>query len=233
MISSLRGRCPRPLDECAAGASQGHPYFNRSREVRSNRAGTIFWSVLFVTVQLALTTYLALYFEEDPQVSILPEKSARVIAAGGFLAICQLGGAIGRVFWGALSDRFFCGRRMVVLASTCGLTVICSVVTSQLTPAFSFGLLSGIVFLYGVCGVGWNGLYHVAMAEVAGQQRAATGVGLSMTLNQIGTFSGPPLFGFVVDVTGTYRTAWLLMACLALVGGVLAAVAMRGEVKSA
>lgn len=187
-------------------------------------------SVLFVGVQMALTTYLALYLEEDVLVTVLPDRSARVVASGGFLAVCQLGGAMGRVFWGALSDRVFHGRRMVVLMTTGILTVACSLVTSRLSPAFPFWLLSGIVFLYGVCGVGWNGLYHVAMAETAGQQRAATGVGLSMTLNQIGTFSGPPLFGFVVDASGSYQTAWLLMACEALVGTGMAALNMKGEI---
>lgn len=190
-------------------------------------------SVLFVSVQLALTTYLALYFEENVLASVVSDKNTRVVASGGFLAVCQLGGAIGRVFWGALSDRVFYGRRMVVLMITGALTVACSIVTSQFSAAFPFWLLSGIVFLYGVSGVGWNGLYHVAMAETAGQQRAATGVGLSMTLNQIGTFSGPPLFGFVADVSGSYQTAWLLMACVALAGTGMAALNMKGEIPRA
>lgn len=186
-------------------------------------------SVLYVSVQLSLTTYLAIYFKEVVLVGVIDDESARVVAAGGFLALCQLGGTFGRVFWGVVSDRYFHGKRMSVLMITGVFTIIASAITSQLSPAFPFWLLSVIVFMFGVSGVGWNGLYHVAMAETAGQKYAATGVGMSMSMNQIGTFFGPPLFGLVVDVSGSYQTAWLLMALLATIGTAMALLNMRGE----
>jgi MFS family permease len=190
-------------------------------------------SVLYVSVQLALTTYLALFLKETVLVPAIPDESTRVVVAGGYLAVCQFGGALGRVFWGAVSDRMFNGRRMGVLAFTGVLTVGCSLAVSAMGPGFPLWLIPPLVFVYGASAVGWNGLYHVAMAETAGQKYAATGVGMSMTLNQFGTFFGPPIFGFVVDTTGTYRMAWLLMSGFAFVGLVMAVLNARREGQSA
>ena len=143
--------------------------------------------------------------------------------------MCQLGGAIGRVFWGAVSDRLFGGKRMGVLAFTGSITVACSLAMSAMGPGFPLWALPPLVFAYGASAVGWNGLYHVAMAEIAGQKYAATGVGMSMTLNQFGTFFGPPIFGLVLDSTGSYQAAWLLMSTFATVGLFMAVLNARGE----
>lgn len=189
-------------------------------------------SVLYVSVQLALTSYLALFLKEGVLSEAIPEENARIIAAGGYLAVCQFGGALGRVFWGAVSDRLFGGRRMAVLTITGIITFVCAGLTSLMGPGMPLWLVPPLVFVFGTSAVGWNGLYHVAMAETAGQKYAGTGVGLSMTLNQIGTLGGPPLFGFVVDTTGSYQVAWQFMAAIVAVGTVMSVLVGRGEVKN-
>lgn len=186
-------------------------------------------SVLYVVVQLGLTTYLALYLKEVILVPAIPDERTRILAAGGFLALCQAGGVFGRVFWGLLSDRTFHGRRMVVLAIIGGLAAIMSVCFACLRPGVPLWLLSGVVFGYGTTAIGWNGLYQAVAAETAGRKYAATGVGLSMTLSQAGTVGGPPLFGFVVDVAGCFETAWLLMSLLSLGGMAVSIYYARGE----
>ncbi len=186
-------------------------------------------SVLYVTVQLALITYLALYLKEVVLVTQLPDNSARVLAAGGYLALCQSGGVFGRVFWGVVSDRLFHGRRMVVLAIIGVLSAGLSLVVARLDPGFPLWALSGVVFIYGATAIGWNGLYQAVVAEAAGRRYAGTGVGLSMTLSQAGTVGGPPLFGFVVDVTGSFQTAWLMLSGLSVAGTLVAIACARGE----
>lgn len=186
-------------------------------------------SVLYVTVQLGLTTYLALYFKEVILVSQVPDASTRVVAAGGFLALCQGGGVFGRVFWGLVSDRLFHGRRMVVMAIIGGLSACCSLFVARLDPGIPLWLLSGTVFFFGATAIGWNGLYQAVMAESAGRRYAATGVGFGMTLAQAGTVGGPPLFGFVVDVTGSFQTAWTMLGGLSVAGTAIALYCARQE----
>lgn len=186
-------------------------------------------AVLFVTGQLALITYLALYMKEVVLVSVIPDENTRIVAAGGFLALCQMGGVFGRVFWGFVSDRFFGGRRMVVLALVGLIAASMSVALAFLAEGLPLGWLALLVVVYGASAIGWNGVYHVLVAETAGREFAGTGVGLSMTLNQFGTVGGPPLFGLVVDLSGSYHSAWLLMAGLTLAGTVLAVANIREE----
>jgi ACS family hexuronate transporter-like MFS transporter len=179
-----------------------------------------FISILYVIVQLGLSTYLALYLNEVVLVTAFPDENARLVAAGGFLAVCQAGGVFGRVFWGVVSDRLFHGRRMLVLTIIGAMAATLSWVTSSFGPGTPIGLLGPIAFMYGASAIGWNGLAQAVIVEAVGKRNAATGVGVSTTFSQIGTVTGAPLFGFVVDVTGTYRAAWMLLGFLSL-GGML------------
>jgi len=188
-------------------------------------------AVTYVTVQLALSSYLALYFSDVVLVPLILEQHARIVAAGGYLALCQAGGVFGRVCWGVVSDRVFHGRRVLVLAIVGAIAAPLGLVVSDLGRGYPAWLLAVIVFVYGATAIGWNGLYHVLTTETAGLRYAATGMGFGMTLNQVGTVGGAPLFGFVVDWTGSYRTAWTVLAGLSTVGTLTSVVLARGERK--
>ena len=109
------------------------------------------------------------------------------------------------------------------------LAAVISVVVGYLAPGCPLWVLAAIVFAYGATAVGWNGLYQALIVETAGRRNAGTGVGLSMTLSQFGTVGGPLLFGFVVDTSGTYQTAWLLLACLSATGTLVSVLGARRE----
>lgn len=184
---------------------------------------------LLAGVQFSLITYLALYFKEVVLVPLIPEESARIVAAGGYLAICHAGGIFARVFWGMVSDRVFRGRRIVVLAIVSALSGMMSLVVSSLGSGHPAWLLSAIVFVYGATAMGWQGLYLVVAAETAGPGYAGTGVGLCMTGTQLGFVGGPPIFGLVLDVTGSYPSAWLLLASLCAIGAAMGTLMARKE----
>jgi MFS transporter, ACS family, hexuronate transporter len=186
-------------------------------------------SVLFVTTQLSLVTYLPLYFNEVVLLPFIPDEAARIVAAGGYLGVAHAGGIFGRVFWGVISDRLFGGRRMVVLGL---LGVICAAALLGLAEAgtgYPLWVLTILAFALGATAIGWNGIHQTAMVEVAGRARAATGVGLIMSLSQVGLVAGPPLFGLIVDVSGLYRTAWLVLTGLAVAAAVVSFLAAGRE----
>ncbi len=54
-----------------------------------------------------------------------------------------------------------------------------------------------------------------------------TGVAFGMSLTQIGPVGGPPLFGFIVDTSGSYRVAWFCMAAFCVASALVAAVGIR------
>ncbi len=62
------------------------------------------------------------------------------------------------------------------------------------------------------------------LAELAGAERAGAAYGAVTGIWGIGIMSTPPLFGFIVDRTGSFEIAWLVMALYAGIGAVAALV---------
>jgi hypothetical protein len=71
-----------------------------------------------------------------------------------------------------------------------------------------------IAFAGGLFMAGWNGLFINLLTERAGAARAATAIGGSLTVMFLATMASYPVFGGVVQATGSYTPAWLLVAAL-------------------
>ena len=84
-------------------------------------------------------------------------------------------------------------------------------------------LLAGLL---GLSAFSWTGIYGTLAIELAGSASAASAVAWVHLLGGVGSLGGPPLFGFLVDHTGSYRIAWLA-AALAVLTGLLATLALR------
>ncbi len=201
------------------------------RELLHNRRLLSLCSIAFcfLIVQLSLLTYLVLYLTEVVLVNAMPDRAMRVVAAGGYLAICQAGGALARVSWGLVSDRLLHGRRYPVLAALGAAAAIALATLGSLGSQSQLWLLTLIVFGCGATAVGWNGVYNALLTESVGRKYAATGVGLSMTITEVGTIIGPPIFGLVVDHGYSFQTAWYLLGCVSAVGAFAALYLSRGE----
>lgn len=153
--------------------------------------------------QLSLSTFFMLYLSEAVKTSIS--------AAGSCLAVIMISGAIGRVAWGLLSDRFFGGNRLkpLILLSLIGAT--CVIGLSFLPEKAPLHLCLMLSAGLGVSFLGWNGLVITYIAELAGTSIAASVVGVSSSIGFIGVISGPLLFGYLVDQFG-YHTGWMVLA---------------------
>jgi MFS transporter, ACS family, aldohexuronate transporter len=163
--------------------------------------------------QSSVLAYLALYARDALG---LPS-----VDAARLLALAHLGGVAGRLGWGVASDRLFAGRRRP------GLTLNALVASASLA-VFALGgtlpptLMITTAFAAGMGAFGWVGLYFALMAEIGGARFAGLMTGLSVIFAWGGVLVGPPLFGALVELTDSYRPAWLVLAGLALmVAGVL------------
>lgn len=190
-------------------------------------------AMFFVMAQLALITYLALFLNEVVLVDAFPDDAARVIAAGGYLAVCQVGGITGRISWGAISDRLMHGRRLLALVIIGLLSAAIGLIISGLGPGSPLWFLAIIAFAAGFSLVGWNGVFHTMIGETVERKYAATSLGLSLTLIEFGTMMGPPLFGIAVDLAGTYRVAWFGVSAIFLAGTMMAVLAGRAGRRAA
>ena len=184
----------------------------------SARARTGFWAVLtnrdlwlvglstliFAGVQTVFLSFLVLYLRDVVELPL--------VIAAKYLVAAQVSGVAGRVLFGLLSDRLFGGQRRIVLAIAGLGSIACAVVLSGITPGAGPGLLVPLAAGVGFFGVGWNGVQHTLMAELAGPRAAGTAVGLGLAISSLGVAVCPPVFGLVVERVGGYGFAWGTLA---------------------
>lgn len=169
-----------------------------------------FGTALLLMGQMSLITYVPLYLKEA--------RGLTPYWASQALALTQFGGMVGRVGWGVVSDRLFHGARKVVLLWIGFSSVGFTFALGALPGAAPLVLVLLLIFLAGVCMVGYQGVSYALIAEIAGSGRTGAALGVVLTFNSIGTIVGTPLFGYLVDVTGSYATAWIALAAMILVG---------------
>jgi ACS family hexuronate transporter-like MFS transporter len=169
-----------------------------------------FGTALMLVGQMSLITYVPLYLKETRGISPYWASQA--------LALTQLGGTVGRVGWGVVSDRLFHGARKNVLVLIGILSVALTASLGVLPSDTSLLILLPLIFFAGVCLVGYQGVYYALIGEIAGKARTGAALGMVITVNSVGTIIGTPLFGYVVDVTGSYAIAWEALAAAILVG---------------
>lgn len=155
-------------------------------------------SFLFSIVQLSVVTYLVTFLHDDLMISL--------IAAGFMLAVVQAAGVVGRMLWGWIADRWLGATRMLGVLAT--LIAICALLTPFLQYIDSQAVTLLVLTVFGASAVGWNGVYlaEVARQAPAGQASIATGGTLAMTFS--GVVIGPPLFGMVAEMAGSYGIAY-------------------------
>src|SRR5688572_1009166 len=113
--------------------------------------------------QSSVLAYLALYTRETFVVT--------AVAAGQFLALAQVGGTASRLAWGAISDRFFGGRRRPGV-------MINALIGAVAYTLFAFGetlpspLIVPLAIVAGAAAFGWVGLYFALVAEIGGARYA-------------------------------------------------------------
>jgi MFS family permease len=152
-----------------------------------------------------------------------------VVTAGFFLAILEIGGAFGKPIAGLISDRLFHGARRNVYLLMCGVTFIACIALSFLQQGSPSWIIIPLSFILGFTGGGWGGVHLTLVGEFAGRELAGLVAGLAAVVALIGNIIGPPLFGYIIDTTGSYRTGWQLLAGVALVGVVLLLFVREGK----
>jgi ACS family hexuronate transporter-like MFS transporter len=168
----------------------------------------VFLSGLALSVaQSSLLAHLAVYARETFALS--------PVAAGQVLALAQAGGTAGRLAWGVISDRSFAGRRRpgVVVNALIGAGAYALLALGDRLP------LAGLVplaIMAGVGAFGWVGLYFALVAEIGGARYAGLLTGVAVAFAWSGVLVGPPVFGLLVDRTGSYAWPWLALAAVGL-----------------
>ena len=197
-----------PERETATGA----PAMRGMRDLMTDRRLWLL-SVMYngqIVAQYAANVYFVLFLHEWLGLPLLQ--------ASGFYAIIHVAAIAARIGWGFASDAYFLGRRQPVLLIVIALTLLSMLLAAALppgAPAWTGIVLAGLI---GISAFSWTGLYGTVTIELAGRASAASAVAWVHVLGGVGSLGGAPLFGFVVDRTGSYRVGWLAASVAVLVG---------------
>ncbi|MDR7868655.1 MAG: MFS transporter [Sporomusaceae bacterium] len=175
----------------------------------------IFMSIIFIGAQFDMLTYLVLYLHDQVGLS--------VTVASACLAITQLGGIVARITLGFMSDTVFKGARKPALII---LGVIMTATVLSLTlfnPGMPFWVVAVVSWFFGVSAMGWNGIFVALAMKLAGKEHGGAVVGFCLMIMQIGVLVFPPLFGLLIDITGSYQSSWITLAGAVLLGTLLIA----------
>ena len=170
---------------------------------------TMLAGAAMVSVQFVILAHLMVYLRDVRDIPL--RRGAWVLTA------VQIGGVAGRVLLAVWSDQARRTRMEQVVVS-----VLAAAIGAAVLPMLphSLGLvpLIGFCALWGFFAFGWYGPWVVFVAESAPAGGLGTTLGLAMTGNQVAIVAAPPVFGFILDASGSYPTMWG-----ALAAGVVAA----------
>jgi MFS family permease len=177
-------------------------------------------TAIYLIGQMALITYVPLYLKDVMGYSPYWASQA--------LALTQAGAMVGRVGWGVASDRLFGSRRKIVLIVIGIISVMLIVALSFMHRETSAFLLLPVLFFAGVSLVGYQGVSYALIGEISGKARTGAGLGMMITINAAAATVGTPVFGYIVDQTGSYPFAWQILAG-AIGVGIIAVAALLKE----
>ena len=164
----------------------------------ASMAGMGVYGFVLAGVQNTIISYVAVYLVDHEHLS--------VTAAGVGLAVTMLGGSVGRLGWGFVSDRLFDSRLPPLQLAAAGAAVGLAVL-----PWTDGALVYLALALVGLCAIGWNGVYLTMTAESA---PASVGrvTGHALFWLYTGAVAAPPLFGLLVGGPDSWALLWTAMA---------------------
>ena len=166
-------------------------------------------SFMFSMVQLSLTTYLVTFLNA--------ELAYGLVAAGLVLSATQMGGIGGRIVWGYVADRWLGARRMLLLLAT--LMALGALSATFLSPETPRAVVLAILVTFGASAIGWNGVYLAEVARRAPQGMASMATGGTLAFTFLGVVVGPPMFGALSGLFGSYRAGFVGLMFMATASG--------------
>ncbi len=138
-----------------------------------------------------------------------PTTAAAVISSIGGVSM------LGRIVMGAATDRIGGKRALVV----CFVIMLCSLIWLQ--AASAAWMLFVFAVIYGFAHGGFFTVISPTVAELFGTGSHGLLFGIILFSGTLGGSVGPLLTGYIFDVTGSYRAAFLVLTALVAVGFIL------------
>lgn len=217
LMGMQRGRSYWDSDRDPAAKLIADPYGGLGLAWRSRSLRLLALSgAAYVVMQLALLAFTVIFFVEEMKLGL--------VQAGFVLMASQMGGVVGRLFWGWVADVL--GNCFKALALLGGVMTMTAMVCLSITPSWPLLASCALFFVLGTTASGWNGAFLAEVARQAPASAVSAATGGSLFIVNVGRFLGPILFTAAYQLAGSYASAFALMAlpsaagmvCVLLVG---------------
>ncbi|MPY94356.1 MAG: MFS transporter [Acidimicrobiia bacterium] len=172
----------------------------------------------------ALLMSLALFVPFVFLAAYAEDHGIRESTAATLVSFLGLGSLAGRLVLGLFAGRLGVLRLYVGCFAVLALSFVLWAVSGG-----AFGVLAAFAVVMGVAYGGYVALSPAVMAELFGLAGLGAVLGASYTAGGIGGLLGPPLAGWLIDVTGSYMPAILAAIALASAGTLLLHRAIAGQ----
>ena len=177
-----------------------------SRELRLLALAMLAYSA----TQMCLNTFLMSYFVRD--------WHQTVGAAAQAVALLQLGGLAGRLFWGWFGARSAGAKSLAALLGSLGIMMAASGAARVLSQGVGGVVFAGLTALVGFTASGWNGVMIAEVTRIAGPARAGAIAGGVLMFGYAGLALAPLVFAATAARAGM-ATAFLALFALAALAG--------------
>ncbi|MGI9379610.1 MAG: MFS transporter, partial [Methyloligellaceae bacterium] len=161
-------------------------------------------SVPFNMGQATFYTYLTLFLREAAQAS-------QPVAAL-CLALSQIAAASGRVGFAYISDTFLATRRKPMILFAVSVAMTSMIIATLVSADWNVFYLGILAFVMGGTIAGFAALMITAAVESVEPELTGSAIGYRSMAWSLGGVIGPPIFGFILDLSGSYSAAWLALA---------------------
>ena len=171
----------------------------------------------YASFQFCLFTFLITMLVKDFGWSL--------VEAGGIATLLQVGGALGRIAWSVLADRI--GHGLWVLLVIGLASAAFAGLLGLAEAAWPVPLLTAVLFGFGFCLVGWNGLWMAEIARTSNPGEVGLATGGVLVFTYIGVMLGPAAFALIYRCFGSYATTYAAFGTLSLIGAAALLSAIR------
>ncbi len=139
-----------------------------------------------------------------------------LVAAGQMATGMQIGGIAGRVAWSVIADRIGHGLDLLIAIGLASAAFALTLAAAD--TAWPIWLLAVVLFGFGFCLVGWNGLWMAEIARACHPQEVGLATGGVLVFTFGGIVFGPAAFATLYRGLGSYALTYGVFAVVALIG---------------
>lgn len=151
--------------------------------------------------------------------------------AGVAYTVAMVAGVGGRIFWGWVGTRYV---RALVLLGWLGLAMgAATIALGFVGPGWPVSAVWAVAFVFGLTGVGYQGVLLAEVARIAPPGMAGVVTGGTVFFAFVGMILFPAGFGLLLSLTGTYGAGFAVAGAPALLAGAMLLRSVRRRARAA